>query len=134
MKKYLFLPLLLLFAASVSADVAPVKVAGTSTIDAQMAKILHDKKIIFIDARDADHFKEAHIPGAKNLSVKDAGFTAENLSVLVKKDDPVVFYCTGITCMASSTAAQKAVEWGWTKVYYFRGGITQWKTSGLPVE
>lgn len=134
MKKFLFIPLLLLISASVCADVAPVKIPGASTIDAQMAKILHDKKIMFIDARDAEHFKEAHIPGAKNLSAKDAGFTTENLSALVKKDDPVVFYCTGIACMASSTAAQKAVEWGWSKVYYFRGGITQWKTSGLPVE
>lgn len=134
MKKFLFLPLLMLLSASVCAEVAPAKIAGASTIDAQMAKILLDKGIVFIDARDADHFKEAHIPGAKNLSVKDAGFTSENLSALVKKDQPVVFYCTGTACMASSTAVQKAVEWGWSKVYFFRGGLTQWKTSGLPVE
>jgi rhodanese-related sulfurtransferase len=134
MKKILFLPLLMLFAASAYADVAPVKIAGASTIDAQMAKLLHDKGIVFIDARDDAHFKEAHIPGAKHLSVKDAGFSEENLSAIVKKDQPVVFYCTGIKCMASSEATKKAVEWGWTKVYYFRGGITQWKDSGLSVE
>jgi rhodanese-related sulfurtransferase len=134
MKNYLFLPLLLLVAANVFADAAPAKVAGASTIDAQLAKMLHDKGIVFVDARDAAHYKEGHIPGAKNLSVKDEGFTPENLSAIVKKDDPVVFYCTGITCMASSTAAQKALEWGWSKVYYFRGGVTQWKSSGLSVE
>lgn len=134
MKKYLFLPMLLLFAAHAFADTAPAKVAGASTVDAQLAKVLHDKGIVFVDARDAEHFKEAHIPGAKHLSVKDEGFTAENLSAIVKKDQPVVFYCTGVACLASSTAAQKAVEWGWSKVYYFRGGITQWQSSGLPVE
>lgn len=134
MRKYLFLPLLMLISAHVFADVAPAKVPGASTIDAQMAKILLDKGIVFIDTRDAAHFKEAHIPGAKNLSAKDEGFTAESLSALVKKHEPVVFYCTGKLCMASSIATQKAVEWGWTTVYYFRGGITQWKTSGLPVE
>jgi rhodanese-related sulfurtransferase len=134
MKKLLYLPLLLLIATNVLADAAPAKVIGASTIDAQMAKLLHDKGIVFVDARDAAHYKEAHIPGAKNLSVKDDGFTAENLRALVKKDEPVVFYCTGVTCLASSIAAHKALEWGWSKVYYFRGGITQWKTSGLPVE
>jgi rhodanese-related sulfurtransferase len=134
MKKYLLLPLLLLIATNILADAAPAKVTGASTIDAQMAKMLLDKGIVFVDVRDAEHYKESHIPGAKHLSVKDEGFTAEHLSAIAKKDQPVVFYCTGITCMASSTATQKAVDWGWNKVYYFRGGITQWKTSGLPVE
>ncbi|MGR8932940.1 MAG: rhodanese-like domain-containing protein [Gammaproteobacteria bacterium] len=134
MKKYLFLPFLLLISTSVFADVAPAKIPGASTIDAQMAKILLDKGIVFIDARDAAHFNEAHIPGAKNLNVKGEEFTPENLSALAKKDQPVVFYCTGKACMASTIATQKAIEWGWSTVYYFRGGITQWKTSGLPVE
>jgi rhodanese-related sulfurtransferase len=134
MKKLLFLPLLILFAANVFADAAPAKVPGAATIDAQMAKMLLDKGIVFVDARDDAHFKEGHIPGAKHLSVKDEGFTEANLSKIVAKDKPVVFYCTGNTCLASSEAAQKAVAWGWTTVYYFRGGLTQWKTSGLPVE
>lgn len=134
MKKLLFLPLFMLFAANALADTAPAKVAGASTIDAQMAKLLHDKGIVFVDARDDAHFKEGHIPGAKHLSVKDEGFTEANLSAIAPKNKPVVFYCTGVTCMASSMAAQKAVEWGWSTIYYFRGGLTQWKTSGLPVE
>lgn len=134
MKKYLLLPLLLFIATNILADAAPAKVAGASTIDAAMAKLLHDKGILFVDVRSADDYKAGHISGAKHLSVKDAGFTADNLSALSKKDEPVVFYCNGVTCLGSSMATQKALDWGWSKVYYFRGGITQWKTSGLPVE
>jgi 3-mercaptopyruvate sulfurtransferase SseA len=31
------------------------------------------------------------------------------------------------------TAAQKAVDWGYTNVYSMDGGFREWKASGLPV-
>lgn len=36
--------------------------------------------------------------------------------------------------MRSSLAVGKAVEWGYTKVYYFRDGFIGWRAGGYPVE
>jgi rhodanese-related sulfurtransferase len=53
---------------------------------------------------------------------------------VAKKDQPIVIYCSGVKCSRSYRASEKAVEWGYTKVYYFRGGIVEWKKAGYPVE
>ena len=50
------------------------------------------------------------------------------------RDDAVVFYCNGITCMGSSVASQKAVEWGWTNVIYYREGFRHWQAEGRLIE
>ena len=136
MKNYLFLPLALLFLATsvLAADLAPVKVAGASTIGTLTAKILFDKGFIFIDVRRTEDFNNGHIPGAKHLAVNGESFTAENLSAIVKKDQAVVFYCNGVSCKGSSIASEKAVAWGWSKVLYYREGLPQWKEAGLVIE
>jgi rhodanese-related sulfurtransferase len=51
-----------------------------------------------------------------------------------KKDEPIVIYCNGASCMRSSKATAKAVSWGYTKVYYYRDGFPAWKAASLPVE
>ena len=56
------------------------------------------------------------------------------LAAEVKKDEPVVFYCNGHSCMRSSKASAMAVGWGWKKVYYYRDGFPAWKAAGNPVE
>ncbi|WP_177182376.1 rhodanese-like domain-containing protein [Nitrosomonas nitrosa] len=51
----------------------------------------------------------------------------------MEKRDTVVFYCNGIHCMGSSKASQKAVEWGWLKILYYREGIQGWEKAGYAV-
>ena len=52
----------------------------------------------------------------------------------MKKEQPFIIYCSGVMCSRSYRASEKAVEWGYTKVFYFRGGIVEWKKAGYPVE
>jgi rhodanese-related sulfurtransferase len=52
----------------------------------------------------------------------------------VKKDQEVVLYCNGTSCMRSSEASAKAVGWGFAKVHYYRLGFPDWKAAGFPVE
>ena len=61
-------------------------------------------------------------------------FNEQSLSAVVGKDEAVVFYCNGEKCLRSSEATQKAVDWGFTKVYYYRDGFPAWKDANNPVE
>jgi len=48
------------------------------------------------------------------------------------KDKPMVFFCASSQCWLSYNAALRAVAAGWTRVYWYRGGIDAWTEAGLP--
>ena len=135
MSRILFLLLILLFCVvntSKADNLAPEKIEGARTISTATAKLLFDKGYHFIDVRGLDDFKIGHIPGAYHLSIK-SDFAEQNLSAVIKKTQPVVIYCNGILCMGSSIAIKKAIDWGWSNIFYYREGIRDWKQQGYSV-
>lgn len=134
-KKILF-PILIFLCCLVNAsradNLAPEGIEGARTISTTTAKLLFDKGYPFIDVRGLDDFNKGHIPGAYHLSIR-SNFEEQNLHAIVKKDQPVVIYCNGISCMGSSIAIQKAIEWGWSNIFYYREGIKDWKQQDYPV-
>ena len=124
----------LLMSASVSAkSPAPEKVDGAVTVSTERAKALMNQGVTFIDVRRAVDYQSGHIQWSLHLDLK-LDLTEEALLSVVKKYQPVVFYCNGDMCQRSALASEKAVAWGWTKVYYYRGGFPDWKQAGLPLE
>ncbi|OUS24783.1 hypothetical protein A9Q99_23605 [Gammaproteobacteria bacterium 45_16_T64] len=120
----------MLFAAD---KISPETVTGATTVNASEAKALFDQGVLFVDVRKDKDWNAGRIPDALHLNVKTL-FNAENLLKEIKKTDPVVVYCNGPSCMRSSKAAKMTVEWGFTKVNYFRGGLPAWKAAGYSVE
>jgi rhodanese-related sulfurtransferase len=120
-------------AATELVDATPETVAGATTVDAAMAKQLFDDEAAFIDLRKDPAWNAGRIPGAIHLDFKKA-FNQEALSNEVSKDEPVVFYCSGVRCPRSTKASEMAVGWGYTRVYYFRGGFPAWQQAGYPIE
>lgn len=132
--------------ASVSAHAAetPNSLEGTTLINADKAKELHDKGVAVIDSRVANEFAEAHIKGAisvpyKEKSAKAVDFDASqdsfDLSKLpADKNAPVIVYCNAGECWKSYKAAKAMVKAGYKKVYWFRGGFPEWKAKGYPTE
>jgi rhodanese-related sulfurtransferase len=116
-----------------AAKKSPTTVSGATTIDASKAKSLFDKGTPFVDVRSNSDWDAGRIPGAKHIELKKVFNEAELLKV-VPKDKEVVFYCNGESCLRSSKAAKKAVDWGFKKVYYFRLGFPSWQAAGLPTE
>ncbi len=112
---------------------SPMAIDGATTVDVKMAKDLFDKGIPFVDVRSNKDWEAGRIPGATHIELKKV-LSPETLGKEVGKDQEVVFYCNGPKCMRSSKATAKAVEWGYQKVYYFRGGFPAWKGAGYPVE
>jgi rhodanese-related sulfurtransferase len=112
---------------------SPQSVFGAETISLQQARTLHAQGVKFIDVRSPRQYKKRHIPGAYHLYLKD-GFSQTKLGKLVNADEPFVIYCNGRHCGLSYRAAMKAVDWGYTRVKYFRSGISAWRRDGNVVE
>ena len=136
MKKQLFTLFAMLFlpALSMAASVSPETIDGATTVDAAMAKKLFDEEVLFVDVRKDSDWDAGRIPGAVHLDNKKGVFSEASLSEEIGKDEKVVIYCNGPKCMRSSKGCTSAVAWGFTNVYYFRGGFPEWKAAGFPVE
>lgn len=89
--------------------------------------------LAIIDNRTVADYEAGHIEGALNL--RDTDISDETIlgRVLKSKGAPVLFYCNGVKCGRAANATAKAVSWGYTKVYYYALGLTEWKKRGLPL-
>jgi rhodanese-related sulfurtransferase len=119
----------------VQAEEQPMSFDGVTTVSAEQLLDLVDQhgNLVIIDSRKQSDYDKGHIPDVTLLVNTDTN--ADTLAANIpSKDNPVAFYCNGVTCARSGDAAQKAVASGYTNVYWFRGGIAEWKEKGFPVE
>jgi len=72
----------------------------------------------------------------KSLKETDFDATKDSFDALktIPKDKPVLFLCNGPECWKSYKASRAAVAGGYTKIYWFRGGMPEWREKRLPVE
>ncbi|MET0015113.1 MAG: rhodanese-like domain-containing protein [Sedimenticola sp.] len=137
MKRVLLALALLLPGVAAAADQpdgpAPASVEGTTFIDTATAKQLQADGIPFVDVRPASMYQEGRIPGAISLPL-GAEFNHQALAKVAGPDDPVVLHCRGKDCLMSSMAARQALQWGYSRIYYYRAGYNGWKGDGHPVE
>jgi rhodanese-related sulfurtransferase len=113
---------------------APTTLTGTTTVDAKQIVDLIGKEqsLVILDNRKAEDFSAGHIEGAVRLI--DTDVSADSLAKHVKaKDAPVLFYCNGLKCGRAAKAAEKAVQLGYTKIYYYAAGMDEWNKQGLPL-
>lgn len=126
--------MVLLTAQAIAAEkVSPMAVDGATTVDTAKAKSLFDAGALFVDVRSDKDWAAGRIPDAVHIELKKK-FNETALTNEVKKDEPVVIYCNGESCLRSSQASIDAVKWGFTKVYYYRDGFPAWKAAGYPAE
>ncbi|MEH6470224.1 MAG: rhodanese-like domain-containing protein [Halopseudomonas sp.] len=138
--KKLLTPLFMVVAlfASVLAqagELQPMSIDGASTVSAEQLLDLVEEheNIVIIDARGEADYDKGHIPDV--VRIKNTDVSADNLAAnIASKDTPVCFYCNGETCGRSADAATKAKAAGYTNIFWFRGGIAEWKEKGFPLE
>jgi rhodanese-related sulfurtransferase len=112
------------------AQAAPmaVKEVGVS----EVATYVRDKSATILDANGESTRKEyGVVPGAVLLT-SSKGYSTDVLPS--SKSSKLVFYCGGVMCRASDSAAARATEAGYTDVSVMREGIKGWKTAGQPTE
>jgi rhodanese-related sulfurtransferase/ABC-type phosphate/phosphonate transport system substrate-binding protein len=121
----------------------PAQLPGAQRVRAAEVQALIAQNAVMVDVRSEKEYKEGHIPGAilvpyGEKSLKDIAFdpTVDNFSGADKldRDKPVIFACNGAECWKSYKAAKAALARGFKTVYWFRGGLPEWKAEGLPVD
>ena len=113
---------------------APASLPGATILSAEevINLILADPDLIVIDSRKKTEYIKGHIEGA--INILNTELELEGLeSVIPDRSTPVLFYCNGVRCLRSSDSITKAVGWGYTKVFWFRGGWKEWTEKRLPV-
>lgn len=82
------------------------------------------KNVYVIDARDADQYQKAHIPGAVNIDWRQVLGRRAELPV----DRMVLLYCNAGTLSAQAGLALRVA--GLDNVRILQGGFDEWKAKG----
>ena len=125
---------LLSLGAATAAQDAPLEIPGATTVNAKQIFDLVAKtpSIVILDNRKEDDYAAGRIEGAIRLI--DTEVNAESLAKHIKgKATPVLFYCNGVKCGHAAKAAEKAVQLGYTKIYYYALGMDEWNAQRLPL-
>ena len=122
---------------------ARLKEKGLQVMDCKQAQeVFHDPRfaqgaIVFIDARNDEHYQKGHIPGAWQFDrYHPENYLAAVLPVC-QMAQQVVVYCAGGDCEDSEFAAlflRDSAQVPGEKLFVFAGGWTEWTERGLPVE
>ena len=118
------------------------KEQGLQSVDGrQAAQLFHaprfqQGKIVFIDARDQQHYREGHIPGAFEFDPYYPEKYFPTALPVCQAAEQIVVYCNGGDCDDSESAVILLKDVGISnqKLFVYTGGIPDWITNGLPVE
>jgi rhodanese-related sulfurtransferase len=108
------------------------------TLSVEEAAQLHGRDdVVFVDIRDPRELqREGKMPGSFHATRGMLEFWIDPESPYHKpifaQDKKFVFFCAG--GWRSALAAQTAQHMGMTPVAHIRGGFSEWKKTGKPVE
>lgn len=120
---------------------ARLKEDGLGLIDGQKAlELFQDPRraeglIIFVDARNPEHYEEGHIPGAYEFDYYHYDNYLAKVVPACQNAQHIVVYCTGGKCDDSRLAANfLGGIMPKEKLMVYAGGITEWTEKRLPLE
>ncbi len=84
-----------------------------------------------VDTRQPEHVVHGTLPGAVAIRHEDIRDGLADLD----PDGTVILFCNGPQCTATPQAVAELLEAGWdpARLRYYRGGIHDWVTLGLPL-
>jgi PQQ-dependent catabolism-associated CXXCW motif protein len=120
----------------------PTQIPGGATISTEALHAMTQQKespFILLDVLGG----ERGLPGAQNAYPAGnhgtfADSTQRELGNYLqqvtqgKRDVALIFYCQSNHCWRSYNAALRAIQLGYSRVYWYRGGIEAWTQAGLP--
>lgn len=114
----------------------------TPVAEFDVIESMKDPKSILVDMRNEDHYLEGTIPTSVHIPFTEVSFrldelgcTKENKKWNCEKAKDVYGYCNGPACPQSSMAMKRMIKAGFpaSKIYYYRGGIMDWKNLGFTI-
>lgn len=131
-------------ASSSTKIMTPEKLDGVKIVNADQVHAALKSGAAAFDVRVAAECTEKTIKGAvchtyREKSEKVANFDkAQDQFDLAKlpgdKSAPVIFFCNSGDCWRSYKAAVVARDAGFKNVHWFRGGMPEWNSKGLPTQ
>jgi rhodanese-related sulfurtransferase len=122
----------------------PDGVKGANRVGAEEVADLQRQGVVVVDTRTQKEYDSEHVRGAilapyieKSLKEIDFDASKDDFTALktVPKDKAIVLLCNGPECWKSYKATRAAVAaGGYPKIYWFRGGMPEWREKHLPVE
>ena len=117
----------------------PRQLPGATVIDAATAAKLMGEGAVYFDTRTEAEFKATRVPSARLLpyaekSLKETDYDAkldafDTSKLPADKAAAVIFACNGAECWKSYKASHAAIKAGHSKVYWFRGGLPEWRAA-----
>jgi len=92
--------------------------------------------IVFVDARDDDHYQSGHIPGAYQLDHYHPENYLATVLPVCQTAEKIVVYCKGGSCEDSEQTAIFLRDAGipHDKLFVYAGGFDEWSANRQPVE
>ena len=90
------------------------------------------KNFVLLDNRAEDYFHWERISGSQNLRWKFVKKLAGKL--LPDKNQAIISSCQSVLCTASTKAADALVQLGYTNIYEYSGGLSEWQAYRLPTD
>ncbi|MDD4970283.1 MAG: rhodanese-like domain-containing protein [Paludibacter sp.] len=128
MKIRILIPVLLLFLSTFTVLEAQTK----TEVNSKQASVLlqKDSKLIVLDVRTPEEFKEGHIKGAINIDIRqeDAFSKIDKLN----KNAKYLVYCR--TNHRSGLAVDHMLQNGFSNVYQMMDGFPGWAANKLAIQ
>ncbi len=121
---------------------AQLKAKGLQWVELKQAiRLFRDPRfpqggVVFIDARDGEHYREGHVPGAHEFDPYHMEKHFADVLPACQAADEIVVYCHGGDCEDSQFAAAALRDAGIPnqKLFVYIGGMEEWTTNGFPME
>ena len=120
----------------------PTSLPGATVVNAEEVKKLMAQGAVVVDTRNEKEYGARHIPGAVFVpyvekSLKDVAYDArlDDFSAMktLNPKTPTIFQCNGPECWKSYKASKAAIAAGFSKVYWYRGGMPDWESANVQV-
>jgi rhodanese-related sulfurtransferase len=99
-------------------------------VDVKAAAERQARGELLLDVREADDYKEFHIPNSMNIPFGRLSLRLAELESYKGKPIMVIDH-TGQRAPRAFEQLQKA---GFSQVFVVKGGMVEWKAAGLPIE
>ncbi|HEY4784862.1 MAG TPA: rhodanese-like domain-containing protein [Bacteroidales bacterium] len=118
--------LFLLFTSALAIDAQGKIETNSAEVNAMLNK---DKKLVVLDVRTAEEFKEGHIKGAINIDIRQP----DALARINKLDRNAKYIVHCRTNHRSKIAVDHMVQNGFKTVYQMMDGFNGWSMNRLPI-
>ena len=112
----------------------PDNIKGVTTLTAEtlIETANSIEQLVLIDSRLSEDRAVGYIE--ESISLADIETTCETLSEAIPElHTPAAFYCNGIQCGRSVRAIEIAKSCKYSNLYWFKGGIEEWKAKNYPL-